>query len=257
MEILETLQNVGLGQKEASVYLALLELGTADVGDIAKKAEIKRPTAYLILDDLKKKGLVTIVPKAKVILYTAESPEKLMQDLQKKQELVKRYLPNLLALHNAKINKPQVLLFEGREGVGKVYDKIFSSSEVLFFSTIRDVFKLFPDMPKILMKRVEARLTKFREILTQTPTDMEYVSWVKQGEYYQSRFAPKDFPEFLTDSAIFGNNVAFFSFKPTIFAVQINSKEINQSLKVLYELAWVSGESYEKVMNDSGKTVLV
>lgn len=257
MEIIETLRNIGLGHKESSVYLACLELGTSDVSDIAKKAGIKRPTAYLVLDELRQKGLVTVVPNAKVVLYTAESPEKLMTDLQKKQELVKRYLPNLLALHNAKINKPQVLLFEGKEGIAKVYDKIFASAEVLFFSTIRDVFKMFPDMPKTLMQRVQNKQTKFRELLTQTPADLEYVTWVQQGEYYQSRFAPKSFPEFLTDSAIFGNSVAFFSFKPTVFAVQIDSREVSQSIKVLFDLAWQAGETYEKVMNDNGKIALV
>ncbi len=257
MEIAEVLNQIGLDNKQAAVYLALLELGTAAVQSIAQKAQLKRPTTYLILDELKAKGLVSMVPRVNKILYTAESPEKLSSELYKKQELMKRYLPNLLALHNAKVNKPQVLLFEGKEGIEKVYDKIFSSPEVLFFSTIRDVFKLFPDMPKVLMKRVETRQTKFRELLTQTPADLEYVTWVTQSEYYQSRFAPKGFPEFLTDSAIFGNSVAFFSFKPTIFAVQIDSKEISQSLKVLYDMAWASGETYDKVMNDNGKTVLV
>jgi len=246
MEISEVLNSIGLNQKEVSVYLALLELGTATVHPIATKANIKRPTTYLILDDLQRKGMVSIIPREKKIMYTAESPEKLILDLNKKQELVKRFMPNMLALYNAKKDKPQVLLFEGKEGVGQVYDKIFNSPEVLFFSTIRDVFRLFPDMPKLITKRVKAKEMKIREILTQTPADLEYSTWTEQGEYYQSRFAPKDFPEFLTDSAIFGNNVAFFSFSPTIFAVQITNLQISQSLRVLFNLAWMAAEPYKK-----------
>ena len=248
MDILEVLSQIGLNDKESQVYLGLLELGTATVHPIANKAGIKRPTAYLILDDLQKKGLVSVVPREKKVMYTAESPEKIINDLQKKQELVKRFLPNMLALYNTKKDKPQVLLFEGKEGVAQVYDRIFHSPEISFFSTIRDVFKMFPDMPKTLMKRVETKQTKIRELLTQTPADLEYVTWVKQSEYYQSKFAPKTFPEFLTDSAIFGNSVAFFSFEPQIFAVQIDSKAISQSLKVLFDLAWVAAEPYEKVV---------
>lgn len=248
MEISEVLRSIGLTDKETNVYLALLELGTASVQPIASKAGIKRPTTYLILDDLVKKGLVSIVPRSQKALYTAESPEKIISDLSKKQELVKRFLPNMLALYNAKKNKPQVLLFEGKEGVGQVYNKIFNSPEILFFSTIRDVFAMFPDMPKTLMERVETKKTRIRELLTQTPADLEYVTWVKQGEYYQSRFAPKNSPEFLTDSAIFGESVAFFSFKPQVFAVQIDSRDISQSLKVLFNLAWLSAETYEKVV---------
>lgn len=251
MDLLELLNQIGLNEKESQVYLALLELGTATVHPIATKANIKRPTAYLVLDDLQRKGLVSVIPREKKIMYTAETPEKLLNDLHKKQELVKRFLPNLLALYNAKADKPQVLLFEGREGVAQVYDKIFHSAEILFFSTIRDVFAMFPDMPKTLMHRVDTKQSKIRELLTQTPADLEYVTWVKQSEYYQSKFAPKDYPEFLTDSAIFGNSVAFFSFKPQVFAVQIDSKEISQSLKVLFNLAWHAAEPYDKVMESS------
>lgn len=247
------LKILGLEEKESRIYLALLELGTASVHPIADKAGIKRPTAYLILEELQKKGLVSLVPRQKKVLYTAESPERLLSDLQKKQELAKRFLPNMMALYNTKQDKPQVLLFEGKEGVAQVYEKIFSSPEVMFFSTIRDVFKMFPDMPKWLQERVRTKQTKFREILTQTPADLEYISWIGQNDYYQSRLAPKDFPEFLTDSAIFGNNVAFFSFSPLVFAVQISSREVSQSLKVLFDMAWMAGLPYGKVIEEKSK----
>lgn len=248
MEIAEVLEKIGLNQKQAAVYLALLELGTASVESIARKAETKRPTTYLVLDDLQAKGLVSIVPRAKKSLYTAESPQQILVDVSRKEELLKRFMPNMLALYNAKKDKPQVLLFEGKEGLAQVYSKVFSSPDVSFFSTIRDVFAMFPDMPKTLQQRVDAKTMRVKEILTQTPADLEYASWIKQSDYYQSRFAPKTFPEFLTDSAIFGNNVAFFSFKPAVFVVQIESQEISQSLKVLFDLAWQAGLPYEKIV---------
>ena len=65
METIDVLERVGLKGKEASVYLALLELGTASVESIAKKAGTKRPTTYLVLDDLQNRGLVSIVPQQK------------------------------------------------------------------------------------------------------------------------------------------------------------------------------------------------
>ena len=36
------LKNIGLNEKEAKIYLALLELGKSKVPEIAKKAELKR-----------------------------------------------------------------------------------------------------------------------------------------------------------------------------------------------------------------------
>lgn len=133
MEIQDVLRQIGLEEKEAAVYLALLELGTASVHPIATKAGIKRPTAYLILEELQKKGLTSLVPRAGKTLYTAQSPEKLVQDLSKKQEMVKRFLPNLLALYNAKADKPQVQLFEGKQAVRDLYDKLLTAKNVEFF----------------------------------------------------------------------------------------------------------------------------
>src|SRR5262245_42395848 len=139
MENIEILERIGLNQKEASVYMALLELGTASVNPIANKARIKRPTTYLVLDQLQQKGIVSVVPRAKKALYTAESPDKLISDLQKKEELLKRSMPSLLAMYNARKEKPQVQLFEGLEGVKLVYDKILEAGSVWFFGTAAEV----------------------------------------------------------------------------------------------------------------------
>jgi sugar-specific transcriptional regulator TrmB len=44
------LTQLGLSDKESALYLALLELGQADVADTAKKAGVKRSTAYVLLE---------------------------------------------------------------------------------------------------------------------------------------------------------------------------------------------------------------
>ena len=59
----EKLQELGLSEKEARVYLALFELGPSVVSGLAKKAGINRSTTYVILETLAKRGLVS-VPRA-------------------------------------------------------------------------------------------------------------------------------------------------------------------------------------------------
>lgn len=239
METLEVLEKVGLNQKEASVYLALLELGTASVLSIAKKAGLKRPTTYLILDDLEGRGLVSQVPQAKKALYTAESPERLAADITKKGELLKRFLPDLLAVHNLKKEKPQVQLFQGKEGILAVYDKIYAAGEVRFFATLSDLEKILPQVTKDVARKAKEHKLKVREILTGTQTDLAFMKNIIRDEYYSVRLvAPGQ--KFLTDNALFGDSVAFFSFTTQLFAVVITSKEIAGSLSALYEMAWQS-----------------
>lgn len=246
MELSEVLGKAGLKEKEARVYLALLELGTASVEAISRKAGTKRPTTYLILDDLQSRGMVGVVPQAQKTLYTAESPETLLAETNRKQELLKRFLPNLLALHNARKEKPQVQLFQGIEGVKRIYQQIYEANEVYFFGTIKEVARIYPEGLQEFVKRAKTQGLKIRDLLTRSQADLDYAGRVEKGANYEIRFIRENM-DFPSDTALFGDRVVFFSFHPQIFAVVIKSREITQSLKTLYELAWQKGEALQKI----------
>jgi sugar-specific transcriptional regulator TrmB len=239
MEITEALTKIGLEEKEASIYLALLELGTADVGEIMVKSGQKRTTCYTVLENLKKQSLVLQVP-SKVNLYTAEDPSKLVGDLYKKQELLKRYLPNLEALHNAKKEKPQVQLYEGAEGVVEVYKKIYAAKEIDFFGSITKTQKYLPKAMANFVANSSEKQFKVRDLLDRSAENLEFAKVASKNKNYNIKFVTTG-KSFLNDSAIFGDSVVFFSFEPKVFAVLITSKEISHAMKVLFEMAWVSG----------------
>ena len=73
----DKLEKFGLSNKEAKVYLSLLELGTSVVSDVAKKSQINRSTAYVLLESLAKHGLVSISERKNVRLYTPAPPERI------------------------------------------------------------------------------------------------------------------------------------------------------------------------------------
>lgn len=88
---LSALEDFGLSEKEARTYLASLALGPAVIADIAIKAELTRPTTYLMVDSLKARGLMTEHRKGKKTLMKACDPDKLRQALdQEKEELERR-----------------------------------------------------------------------------------------------------------------------------------------------------------------------
>lgn len=49
------LQRIGFTEKEAKVYLSLLEFGETVTSAIARHSQLKRPTVYLTLENLQKK----------------------------------------------------------------------------------------------------------------------------------------------------------------------------------------------------------
>ena len=61
-----------VSRKKAKIYLAALQLGGDKVQEIAVKAGLKRSTAYVILDELKQKGLI-FHEKKPVLTYMSPS----------------------------------------------------------------------------------------------------------------------------------------------------------------------------------------
>jgi sugar-specific transcriptional regulator TrmB len=115
-EIINSLKNIGLNEKEAKVYMALLKFDEADVSDIALEAEIKRPTCYVILDELRKKGLVLKIPHVKKTIYKALTPDELYEQSRNNIYQFEKYLPKLRALTPSK-QAIKTYYFEGADGI--------------------------------------------------------------------------------------------------------------------------------------------
>lgn len=78
MSPVDSLKHIGLNEKEAQIYLSLLELGKATVLSVSKRSGIKRPTAYLVLESLVEKGFVSRIIKGKKTFFSSQNPKKLL-----------------------------------------------------------------------------------------------------------------------------------------------------------------------------------
>lgn len=101
----------GLVEKEARIYIALVELGKATAYAIAKQSGLKRPTVYVVLEELRHKGLINKVPHLKNQTYTAKDPEEFMFEQENKLLEARRALAVLSAKYQKK--KASAHLFEG------------------------------------------------------------------------------------------------------------------------------------------------
>lgn len=239
MDIKEILQKIGLSEKEANIYLAVLELGAATGYAVARRTGTKRPTTYLILEALEYKRLIHKVPRPGKILFTAESPEILLRDLNKKAELAKRGLPYLLALFNAKKESPQVELFQGRESIKEAFEKITQASTLRLFGTSVESLKIYPEGLSEGIKLFHSRKIKVKDILTDPVAEAYYLKLFKDQPDYQIRFT-KPGTRIQSDFALFNNTVMLFSYQPEIFVVMITSKDLAHMFEVFFELAWES-----------------
>jgi sugar-specific transcriptional regulator TrmB len=125
----ELLSEIGLSKSEISVYFALLNLGGSTTGPIIKRAGIASGKAYLVLDKLVLKGLVSYSIKGGVKYFQAKDPERLTDylgekiiGLQKKQEKLRAAIPGLKAKFEEQKFTPIAETFEGLNGLKTFYE---------------------------------------------------------------------------------------------------------------------------------------
>lgn len=125
--IIQSLQALGLNEKEARAYLALLDLKKAGVLAIAKRAGIKRPTAYHVLESLKAKRLVSSTMFREVKDYRALPTSTLKSYIRKQRTIVQAELPVMQKLYAKKNRKLRL----------RVYNRI-SSIKTLLEKSLRE-----------------------------------------------------------------------------------------------------------------------
>ena len=132
------LEQLGLSDKEAKTYLASLSLGGSVVQNIAKKAELKRPTTYFAIEQLIKRGLMSYFEKGKKRYFVAESPERLISLLaarKKRAQLLEtqlqKIMPELNSLFGLIGEKPKIQFFEGKEGIVSIREDILKTKTKL------------------------------------------------------------------------------------------------------------------------------
>lgn len=245
--IYKNLVTIGFSEKEASVYLSLLELGKRTVSPIARKSGINRTTVYDVLESLISKGLVTISGKEPLQEYVAESPETITKFLQKqiiqKQEglaQIEKLLPELKSMHNVS-NRPQIKFYEGKDGMKAVYEDSLTSHETIrAYANVEDTEITLPGyFPKYYQKR-SAKGIHIRAIFPDNPMGRDRQSHDKE-ESRESVIIPSDKYFFSPEINIYDNKVMIASWRDKL-GIIMESKEIAEAMKSIFELAWAEAK---------------
>ncbi|MDO8668276.1 MAG: helix-turn-helix domain-containing protein [bacterium] len=238
MELKKVLENFGLTEKQAKVYLALLQLGMSSVTNIAEKADTKRPTTYLILEELKTMGLASKLSRKDNLVYIPESPEKILEEQTQKQAMIKNKLTELLALYNTKLEKPKVKFFQGEKAVRELYDVILKEKKIDLYGSISSIEKKLPGLAVAFADLIKKKEITAREILQ---TDEKSIAYAKRNlsPNHQIKIINKQnlFP---TDNIIYGNKIAIFSYKAEPSAVVIEDDDVATTYKSMFEIVWNS-----------------
>ena len=124
MNELTALQDLGLNDKEAKIYLALLKLGESTSVQIAKEIDVHRRTIYDNLNILMKKGIVGYKIKKGVKYFNASNPNSFGIFLEEKQHIFDDVLPSLLNRYKEKTTFPVIDVHVGTEAVKTILEDV-------------------------------------------------------------------------------------------------------------------------------------
>lgn len=241
MELQEALQTTGLNEKEAAVYTALLQLGRASAYSVSVKSGLKKPTTYVILEQLIEKGMAQRVPRVKKQLYFANSPEQVFAVAQEKLEVAKQKLPELMAMARTDENKVSTVFYEGMSGMKKLMEYGFKEHEdeemVAFVATDKD---LKPELSSYF-KDGWAPATKKHNISVRAvaPRDPSLTHYRKEDEKYNRTIKAIPVKEYSSEVAItvLGDIVKIEDYK-NLQGVAIENKDVAKAFKQIFEMVW-------------------
>lgn len=256
--MLNELKKIGLSDNETKVYLALLELGSATVQQIAQKAEVNRPTTYVQLESLMKDGLVTSFEKSPnnkkrktKTYFRAEDPEYLQKligrerhQVDERERELASILPELGRLFATSGERPRVRFFDGIEGL-KTMDEEFlkvKNKMIEGVTSLDDVEKVFPPPSDNYTERRIKKGIRTRGIYTSSRGPVLKDTDPKMLR--EARFVPPDKFPFSCDITVYDDSVAIASLREKIFGVVIENKEIANSIRSLISIAWEATEKY-------------
>lgn len=239
------LTQLGCSDKHVRFYRASLELGTATLLEIAKKARLQRSTAYLVADGLVEMGLVNEDHKAYKKSFIAAEPDYILQKLEAKHRqlgrssmALKEALPDLRAQHRATTTRPRVCTYEGRQGLIAVWKDILSEQqEVLLWTNQATESKVFgSETHDQFIKERIARNIPIR-VLAVNNAEGQALELADAGNLRTTKLLSKEIA-FTSETYIYGNKVAVLDIGKDIFGVITENEQIAMSQRAMFEIAW-------------------
>jgi sugar-specific transcriptional regulator TrmB len=234
----EQLKEIGLSNSESKVYISLLKNSPIGGGELAKLLNMDRTHTYNILSNLISKGLATHILKNNKKLFRSTSPKNLLNQVQKKETIIKSILPELLKIEEIKKEPSNVIILEGKEGLRDMVRMLFDSEAkdiCVFGGTGKSYDALKYEMPLVGENTKKVKING--RIITGENLRGKLFTNLKN---FEVKYIQESTP---TSTMIFGNKVSINVFDEKIFVILIESKSVADSYRKYFEYMWEVSKS--------------
>lgn len=236
------LEEIGLSEKESAVYLALLQVDSGSIHDIATKTKINRTTVYPVLESLGKKGLVSETQDGKKTLYQAAAPERLETFverqkvvLEEQSKRLKDILPQIKSIQRESGERPVIKMFTGRDGAISAYEEFFNIKN----PKDKDGYFLF-DKDLLQETFTEEERRKFRQVRINKSVYPNTIYNNKGGngtfssEGSRIRIDEEKYP-IKVDMTLIGDSVIITTLNKNMVSLVIKSSDIADTFKSIFK----------------------
>ncbi|NQU79145.1 TrmB family transcriptional regulator [Candidatus Woesearchaeota archaeon] len=239
------LQQLGLTEGEAKVYVALLSIGSSTVGPIVKKSGVAYSNIYEILNRLIGKGFVSFIFKEKTKYFQAEEPTRIREylnkqeeDLHRSRQTFEKVLPELEKLKAFVGEKEEAGVFMGEKGLLTAFERLMKGStkkdQGLFFY-VHDP-KNYEKAEKFYMKSW-LLIKRFGNMWKGISNDeLRKTNLVKQyPAFIKQRYVPFPVPGNID---IMNDKVLLTVWRDRPIGILIHSQEAADSFKQYFDSVW-------------------
>jgi len=253
----ETLCQIGLTTNEAKIYIVLVGIGSQPANIIAKKAGLKRPTVYPILEGLEKKSLISSFLKNGIRYFFVNDVKELLEYVERKKRLMDHHrdfvmdiLPKMEMLKGStllspfcSLSSPKFQYFEGAIGAKTVLSDVLKTKGPVFSITAIDKW-ISSDLRDFVENQIFIKLLDsnipFKGLTRDTVPARCFFETCKDVCFI------KDGGDLFDNIvSIYDNKVAIVSLDvASMFGVLIESEEFAKTQKSIFNLAWEGAVTY-------------
>lgn len=231
------LEQLGLSEKEAEIYLALNSYGASPASTIARLTKIKRGSVYDGLNSLIARNLVSSFKKGAYTYFVIDDIKKLLHQAKEKVRLAERVMTGLEEDQNHE--GFQINHYVGEEGYRDMYEHILrvNPKEIMVWMHWDEFYSaLDPNREddwtnERIKKKLFARL-----LMQDTPLAKEFKKKDKEC-YRETILLPKDY-YFESNCVLYGGYITFFDAAKKITGIRIRHPRIYEMHKQIFEMNW-------------------
>lgn len=249
---IRSLQDLGLSESEAQLYVLMLSYPKSTVKELVAKTSYPRTMLYYILKQLIARGIVSSRRFSWKTVYVAEDPQKLYDllgqkeaEVQKQTTGIKELIPNLRKIYKFAGERTNLRVFEGVAEYEKALEDIIIShpKEIYVFENMigkkpgkesRESF----DRRRIL-KKIKKNVLFFESV-----DSLKEILKLKYNDYTNFRgISEKNAEFFNADIALYSDKVLYTNYYDEYepIAVLIEDKNFYNAQKAFFNLLWNKG----------------